>query len=451
MNWWDRVIDINEVAFESFRMRAEHWILTEVLAPSTLVQGPAILIAFALAFLLSRPLERQARRDFALRVHWMDQGVRFLVAVLIPLIFPLLALAVLWLAVAAAVVMGWPHGVVTTVASLLAAWIVIRLVTTLIGNIFWARLAALLAWTVAALNILGLLVPVILFLDGTAVQIAGHRLSVLTTVKAVVVLGLLLWIAAAGGRFLERRVRTVQGLTPSVQVLLGKLVKVGLFTLALVVTLNTIGLDLTAFAVFTGAVGVGVGFGLQKVVSNLVSGVILLLDKSIKPGDVIEVGDTYGWVAALGARYVAVTTRDGKEWLIPNEDLITHRVVNWSFTSDSLRLLVPFVVAYDADLRKAMALAVEAASRVSRVLNDPAPACRLTAFGQYGVALELRVWIRDPRNGIINVRSDILLAMWDLFHKNDVRIPLPQQDLHVKDGSALRVVLEGDKGRLAAE
>jgi small-conductance mechanosensitive channel len=251
-----------------------------------------------------------------------------------------------------------------------------------------------------------------------------------------------------------RRART---LTPSLQLLTGKLLKFTLVAIAVVFVLTSIGIDLTALAVFTGAVGVGIGFGLQKPISNLISGIILLLDRSIKPGDVVELSDpsgggerTFGWVTALNARYASLTTRDGKEWLVPNEDLITQRVINWSFTNDRLRLLTPLGISYDSDVRKAMELAVEAARESQRVLRDPPPVCRLMGFGESSVDLELRIWIRDPANGVVNIRSEVLLAVWDKFHENDIRIPFAQRDLHIKDDSELTVTLNRAKGPAAA-
>jgi small-conductance mechanosensitive channel len=251
-------------------------------------------------------------------------------------------------------------------------------------------------------------------------------------------------------RLLDHRIRKARSLTPSIQVLMGKLMKSTLVVVAFVIALKSIGIDLTAFAVFTGAIGVGIGFGLQKLVSNLISGIILLLDKSIKPGDVIEVGESFGWVSSLGARYASVTTRDGKEWLIPNEDLITQRVVNWSFSHDRLRLPITLGISYHSDVRKAMALAVEGAKAAGRVLKDPEPVCRLMGFGDSSVDLELRIWINDPSAGVINVRSEVLLEVWDRFHANNISIPFPQRDLHIKDGSELNVVVHRARETMAA-
>ena len=226
--------------------------------------------------------------------------------------------------------------------------------------------------------------------------------------------------------------------------LTSKLIRFSLIALALVVALTSTGIDLTAFALFTGALGVGIGFGLQKPISNLISGLILLFDRSIKPGDVIELTDPgdhqrllFGWVTALNARCVSLTTRDGTEWLVPNEDLITRRVINWSYSHNRLRLLTPIGVSFDGDVPLAMRLAEEAARETARVLRDPAPVCRLMGFGDSVVNLEMRFWIDDPANGVINVRSQVLLHLWEKFRANGIRTPLAHRDLTIKPDSAL--------------
>ncbi len=224
----------------------------------------------------------------------------------------------------------------------------------------------------------------------------------LLLLKGAITLAVLIWIANTGARLVEHRLERLSVLAPAMRVLAGKLTRLVLVVLAVVLALGSIGIDLTAFAVFSGAIGVGVGFGLQKVVSNLVSGVILLLDRSIKPGDVIELDGTYGFVNALNARYAAVTTRDGKEFLIPNEDLITQRVTNWSYSNDLIRLHVKMGISYQSDPHKAIELALEAAREVPRVLAEPPPNCLLVEFGDSSVDLELRFWINDPANGTAN-------------------------------------------------
>ena len=204
----------------------------------------------------------------------------------------------------------------------------------------------------------------------------------LLVIKAVLVVAILLWAALGLSRVIDTRLQNSAALSPSVRVLTGNLVRIALISVALLIGLNAVGIDLTAFAVFSGAVGVGIGFGLQKIVSNFVSGIILLLERSIKPGDVIEVGSTFGSVTYLGARYASVRGRDGKEYLIPNENLITNQVVNWSYSSLLVRLDVSFGVAYDSDLHAVRELAVEVAKRTKRVLASPTPVCHLTAFAR---------------------------------------------------------------------
>ena len=257
------------------------------------------------------------------------------------------------------------------------------------------------------------------------------RISLLTVSQGALSLGVLLWGAMLLSGILQRHVDRLPNLTPSVQVLFGKLLKTALIVLAVIVSLTSIGIDVTAIAVFSGAVGVGVGLGLQKVVSNLISGIILLMDKSIKPGDIIQIGDNYGWIASLGARYVSVETRDGTEFLIPNEDIITQRVINWSHKNDLARIKVRVRVAFDSDVRKALDLMVEATRRPPRILRSPEPRALLIAVNESSLDLELRFWIRDVQNGIRNVSSEVMLEIWDLFRAHGIHVPYPQRDVHL--------------------
>ena len=265
----------------------------------------------------------------------------------------------------------------------------------------------------------------------------------MTVIEGLFSLAVLLWLATVCSRVLERRISRLPNLTPSVQVLFSKLLKIVLITIAIVAAIRTVGIDLTAFAVLSGAIGVGIGFGLQKAVSNLISGVMLLLDKSIKPGDVIAVGGTYGWVSSLGARYVSVVTRDGIEHLIPNEDFITQGVENWSYSNSKVRLKIPIGISYKSDVRKAQGLCLDAAAEVSRVVADPPPVCPLKGFGDSSVDLELRIWIEDPQNGVSNVKSEVLLLVWDKFHEHGIEIPFPQRDLHLKPPADVNVWMSG--------
>ncbi len=446
MESYQRLIDV--IAIENLQMRLEHWLLTRVLVWSTLIQAAAILAAIGIGLLLARPL-RLRLAAFAARQGLDAPALRNLAAAAWSIARAAVALAVLLLCYAVAARLGWPAALLTTAMNLLAAWIVIRLATRLIRNDFWARLLAFLGFGIATLNILGLLGPAIVWLDRLGFRIGETRISALDMLRAAAELVLLLWLAVVVARLLEARVQRAPSLTPSLRVLTSKLIRFSLIGLALVVALTSTGIDLTAFALFTGALGVGIGFGLQTPISNLISGLILLFDRSIKPGDVIELTDPgdhkkllFGWVTALNARYVSITTRDGTEWLVPNEDLISRRVINWSFSHNRLRLLTPIGVSFDADVPLAMRLAEEAARDTPRVLRDPAPVCRLMGFGDSVVNLEMRFWIEDPANGVINVRSQVLLTLWEKFRANGIRTPLGHRDLHLKPDSTLTVHLD---------
>ena len=308
---------------------------------------------------------------------------------------------------------------------LVSAWVVINIVAGLIKNQFVNRVVAVVAWTVAALSILRLLDPIVAGLDSITLNLGGLRITPLVILKASILLILLMWAATAASNFIDRQLRGFADLTPSIQVLLSKLIRIGLLAVAVIIALSTLGIDLSVLAVFTGAVGVGLGFGLQKIVSNFVSEIILLADKSIKPGDIISVGDQYGWVTTMGARYTAVDTRDGREYLVPNEDFITQRVVNWSYSSNLVRLEVKFGASYSSDPRKVQAAAVAAAASVTRVLKQPAPICHLLAFGSSAVEYRLAFWIADPHAGVTAVRSNVMLALWDTLEKEGVGLPKP--------------------------
>jgi len=219
-------------------------------------------------------------------------------------------------------------------------------------------------------------------------------------------------------------------------VLAGKLIRIGVMTVAIVIVLSASGIDLSVLAVFTGAIGVGVGLGMQKIVSNFVSGIILLADKSIKPGDVISVGDHFGWVAHMGARYTSVDLKDGRELLVPNEDLVTQRVINWTYSSDLMRLEVKFSTTYDSDLHKTRAVAVQAAQSVEQVLKVPPPVCHLTGYGASAIEYVLWFWIKDAATGPTGTRSAVMIALWDTFAREGIKLPIP---------GATRVILEQPK------
>lgn len=337
---------------------------------------------------------------------------------------------------------GLSHRLLDIASSLALAWVAIRLASSLIANRFWARVAVWLAWTLAAIYVVGLWAPVMEFLDGLGMSFGDTYISVLQLAKGMALFVLLFQVAGTATRISSEKLTGSSQLSPSVQVLFLKVIKFGLYTVAFLLAVSSVGIDLTSLAVLSGAIGVGIGFGLQKIFSNLVSGVILLMEKSVKPGDTIEVGGVYGTVIGLNFRFAQVLTRDGKEYLIPNENLITNEVVIWTHQDPNVRLKIPVGVGYDTDLRKAMELMEDAARSVSRVLENPAPVTRLVAFGDNSVDLEIRVWIRDADQGVVNVRSEVLLNIWDVFQEHGVEIPFPQRDVHVKQLPPVRIEKE---------
>ncbi len=318
-------------------------------------------------------------------------------------------------------------------ARLALAWVGISVLSKIIRNRTLSRAVAMVCWAVVALAMLGLLQNTGAALDSFAFTIGGFRLSLLKFIQGILLVVGLLWIAGTMGSFVDKQIYKVDDLTPSLKVLIGKIVKIFLYIIAVVMAASSVGIDLTALTVFSGAVGVGIGFGLQKVVSNFISGIIILLDKSIKPGDTISLGDTFGWIRELRARFVSVVTRDGKEYLIPNEDFITQQVVNWSFTDKLIRLDVPFGVSYDSDPHQVTRLAIEACSSVERMPNGKPPVCWMTEFGDSSLNFVLRFWILDPQNGLTNIRGRVLLALWDSFKENGVDIPFPHREVIFKN------------------
>ncbi|SES71633.1 mechanosensitive ion channel family protein [Paracoccus homiensis] len=338
-----------------------------------------------------------------------------------------------WIVVLVMREVTWPSRsqLIALAATIATAWLGIFFLARIIANPLMRRVVTWGAWIWVTLHLTGLTGSVAGFLDSLALSIGDLRLSALTVLKALVVTGLMISGARILSRTIAGRLAKNEEISPTMRVLTAKLLQVVLFSLAVIVGLKAVGFDLTGLAVFSGAVGVGLGFGLQKVVSNLVSGVIILLDKSVKPGDVISLGDTFGWIEELGARYVSVVTRDGKEYLIPNEDLVTGQVVNWSHSNDLVRLDLNFGASYGDDPHEVSRLAIEAAMTVGRVLRDRKPVCWVTGFGDSSVDYVLRFWIADASTGLTNVRGQVFLALWDAFKQAGVSIPFPQREVRV--------------------
>jgi len=395
----------------------------------TPVQLAIILLAYLLALLVSRwltpPLEERLRR-----IHQQPRLTRALVLPLRRLDWIIFAI-LLWCV--SEVLLDLTRlsrsYLITIAANLATAWIIISIAARLIRNRSIGRIVAIAAWTLAALNIIGLLPEALAFLDKTGFTVGNFHISLLVVGKALVLLAVLLWLAAIIGDFLEHRIKHGLEISPTAQVLLSKLVKGALIVGALLVVLLATDVDLTTLALFSGAIGIGIGFGLQKVASNLISGIIILIDRSIKPGDVITVGETFGWITSLKARYVSVVTRDGVEYLIPNETFVSDRVINWSYSDKAIRLEIKFGVSYDSDPHLVRKIAAQAVEKLPRVIGRQPPICHIVGFGESSLDFVLRFWIADPEEGLTNIRGGAYLALWDALKKAGIGIPYPHRDV----------------------
>lgn len=420
------------------------WANEYVISFDTVIELSLIVIAASLAWPVSIALRKRVEERG--KKYERFAVLRRLWSAIYKLTFPIVWLVFQWTFVVVMEYLEYRNAALIVTSSLLTAWIVINVATVFVANPLLSLIISIVAWIAAALNILGLLDNTIGFLDNVAISFGQLEVTMLTIVQGFIALGVLLWLTTVAGHLVEGRIKSSANLSPSIKVLTTKLLRIALAVVAVVVALKIVGINLTAFAVFGGAIGVGLGFGLQKIFANLVSGFILLLDKSIKPGDVIAIGNYYGRVDSLGARYVSVLTRDGIEHLIPNEELITTRVENWSYSQNLLRIRKTIGIHYDSDVRKAIALCLEAADETPRILKDPVTVCHLQEFADSSVNLELRFWIDDPMNGRANVVSALLLGIWDKFHEHGIRIPYPQRDLHLPSSGLRPLISDIEEG-----
>jgi small-conductance mechanosensitive channel len=398
----------------------------------TLSQVAIIAVAWLVASWFARAIE--PRIELRLREIKGQPGLLRILVVLLRRIDWMLLAGVLWAVTLVLLQVTWPSNsyIVRIAAHLAAAWAVVSTISRLIRNHLLQMAFSAIGWGVVALSIVGWLEPALQLLDANALHIGSTRISVLVVLKSAVLLFTLVWLAMVAGDFLERRIRDGLELTPTMQVLAGKLIRWGLIAAAIVTSLSAVGVDLTALTVLSGAIGIGIGFGLQKLASNLISGVIILTDRSIKPGDMVSMGEMRGTISSLNARYVSVLTLTGAELLVPNERFVTETVVNWSYSNKRMLLEVPFGVEYQADPNVVRDLAIRVAQSVPRVLSTPKPGCQLRAFGDSALEMVLLVWIDDPENGVNNVKSEVLLGLWAALKAANIAIPYPHREIIVR-------------------
>jgi small-conductance mechanosensitive channel len=303
----------------------------------------------------------------------------------------------------------------------------------------WGTPISIIVWIFLSLHVMGWGQDVIEVLDSIGLDTGKTRISVWSIAKLIVTVALFVLGAVWLSRWIEKRLARVQGLAPNMRIGFAKFTQAFLVGLSVLIGLNASGLDMTSLNVFSGAIGIGLGFGLQSIAANFVSGFVLLMDRSIKPGDVISFTGTtgtstegFGWVQQLRGRYVVVRDRDGVETLVPNQNLITNSVINWSYTDPRVRIKVPVRISYRNDPELALQLLLSATDNQRRVLREPPPVARLMQFGDHGIELELRFWITDPQEGVNNVRSDVNRAIWRLFREADITIPVAQREVRLE-------------------
>jgi small-conductance mechanosensitive channel len=408
----------------------------EVTSPWFYLQFGLILAAAGIAYAADATI--RSRVDLAsLAMHWpfpLRRLAHVLVGSASTVVFTILVFA-------ARVTMyhsTWPSRsyLLMVAAKLALAWLAIRLVTSVIRNEFIVRLVSVAAWLIAALSVIGQLDPTLELLDSdyVAVVLGGLRLTPLLLIKAGALLIVALWLTNVTSNFAESRITRSADLTPSIQVLLVKMIRMGLMVIAIAIALSAVGINLSALAVFTGAAGVGIGLGLQKIVANFISGLILLVDKSVKPGDLVTIGDSSGRISAMKTRYISVAAGDGREFLIPNEDLVTQKVTNWTYTDNNTLVKVNFGTNYDADPRLVCKLAIEIAAAAPRALKGKPPNCILMEFTEAGMKFSLTFWIANP-DGMDNVKSDVMLALWEVFKRENIRVPYPVREIRIRGGA----------------
>jgi len=329
-------------------------------------------------------------------------------------------------------------------ARLIGAYVVVRILVLLftasLGNKSWMQhwenRVTLFIWLAIAAEYLGWLDPIIATLDSIGMAAGKSRITLWSVLKLLFTLTVFVLVAAWISRWVEQRLKKLSTLAPSTRIGIAKFANAFLIGISILMGLNAAGVDLTALTVLTGAIGLGLGFGLQSIAANFVSGFVLLMDRSIKPGDVISLSgqsgtstENFGWVQELRGRYVVVRDRDGVEMLVPNQQLISNAVINWSYTDPRIRLKLPIRVSYKDDPELALRVLLNACEGQRRVLREPAPVSRLMHFSDSGIELELRFWISDPQEGVNNVRSDVNRTIWRLFKEHNLTMPVAQREI----------------------
>ena len=435
----------------------------ELWSPDGLGELVGILIAIAIASIAGRyarpALDRRANRNAHDGLQGWHKQLLGMTAVITPYLVALLAIALVF---GIATRLGIATTILATSFQLVILLVAVRLGVFALGMLLggtgwivrWEARITLVLWLALGFELLGWFGYIESTLDTIDLLPGKASFSLWSLLKSVVVVTGFVLVTSLIARALERRVMTLEDLAPSTRIGISKVSYFLLVSLGILLGINASGVDLTALTVLTGAIGLGLGFGLQAIASNFVSGFVLLLDRSIKPGDVISFTqhtgtstENFGWVQELRGRYVVVRDRDGVETLVPNQNLITNSVINWRYSDQRVRLRLPVMISYADDPELALRLLAEATSDHPRILKDPPPAPRLMSFEDYGMRLEVRFWIRDPMNGVNNVRSDVNRRIFQSFREHGITIPVAQREIRIVDPGAtlLRAPRAGDR------
>jgi len=403
------------------------WFADELFTKIGIYQVSVLLVVSFLSFLFSKLIIKTFSSIFKKKDN-LDLTNTYLKI----FIFPILFLIFTTFSKLTFKSLNWNYLIINIFSSITAAWIIIKAISLIFKKAIWLRPAIFIIWMLTFLNILDLLDKFFILVEKVQFNFGETNINLLFVIKGFFVTIIAFWAAFKISDYTQKRIKKNKNINATIGVLLSKTSKIVLLFFAGAFALNIIGIKLTAFAVLGGAVGVGIGFGLQKIVSNFISGFILLLDKSIKPGDVIEIDDTFGTIQSMSARYITVLTLEGKEHLIPNEDLITNKVINWSHSNTLIRIEVVVGVSYSTDILQAMGILRSAAKSVKRIYLEKEPVALLTDFGNSSIDLKVQFWIMDPEDGIENICSNVRLEIWRKFKDENIEIPFPQQEIYIK-------------------
>jgi len=364
----------------------------------------------------------------------------FLGKYLVPRLKIILLTILLWIIVYTAKYFKIDFIFLDDLSIILTIYIALSIFITLFDHSLFGKLNSIILTALLSLEFLTFKSSVVAFLDKPSFEIGDFKFSLLKLTIGVIAFFLISWVCITLSSFIKILIKNYKRLTKTQAVLLLKTIRLILLIIGFIIWVQIIGIDITSLTIMGGALGIGIGFGLQRIFSNLVSGFFILFDDSIKVGDTIAIDNTYGTVTKLNARYMSLTTRDGKKHLIPNELLITEKIENWSFKNTNIRDHVKISVSYDSDLKLVKKLILEATRKAdSRILQDPPPKCNLAEFEESAVIFDVLTWVNDPQNGFGETRDNLLFYIWNVFKKHNIKIPYPQRDIHILENKKKKV------------